>query len=237
MSVPERYGGSASGGVDDYLGMVIATEELSRVSLGVGGSLITRPEILTRALLVGGTEEQRVRWLPRIARGETMVAVAVTEPDAGSDLANIRLRATPVSGGYVINGVKTWSTFAARAEILLLLARTELDPGLGHQGLSLFVVPKDHADGRGFVLVQSASEVGRPTDLPSGRLEGRPIDTIGYRGMHSYELSVQRLVGIRRLSGWRRPRAGPRLLSLDGSIREWAPSDRSARDRCHASSL
>ncbi|HET6794457.1 MAG TPA: acyl-CoA dehydrogenase family protein, partial [Acidimicrobiales bacterium] len=75
LSVPEEYGGFASGGEHDYMGMVVATEELSRGSLGVGGSLITRPEILTRALVRGGTEEQKRYWLPRIATGETMVAV------------------------------------------------------------------------------------------------------------------------------------------------------------------
>src|SRR5206468_4842394 len=93
LSVPEEYGGFASGGESDYLGMVVATEELSRGSLGVGGSLITRPEILTRALVRGGTEEQKHHWLPRIASGEVMVAVAVTEPDFGSDVANLKVTA------------------------------------------------------------------------------------------------------------------------------------------------
>ena len=87
--MPEEYGGFASGGEADYLGMVVATEELSWGSLGVGGSLITRPEILTRALVTGGTEEQKQRWLPRIAAGELMVGVMVTEPDFGSDVAGV----------------------------------------------------------------------------------------------------------------------------------------------------
>src|SRR5438874_6453392 len=67
LSVPEEYGGFASGGESDYLGMVVATEELSRGSLGAGGSLITRPEILTRALVRGGPEGQRHEWLPQMA--------------------------------------------------------------------------------------------------------------------------------------------------------------------------
>ena len=67
LSVPEEYGGFASGGESDYMGMVVATEELSWGSLGVGGSLITRPEILTRALVYGGTEEQKKHWLPKLA--------------------------------------------------------------------------------------------------------------------------------------------------------------------------
>ncbi len=87
LSVPEEYGGFATGGESDYMGMVVATEELSRGSLGVGGSLITRPEILTRALVKGGTEEQKQEWLPKLATAEEMAAVAVTEPDFGSDVA------------------------------------------------------------------------------------------------------------------------------------------------------
>ena len=97
LSVPEEYGGFAAGGEADYLGMVVATEELSWGSLGVGGSLITRPEILTRAIVTGGTEEQKQRWLPRIAAGELMVGVMVTEPDYGSDVAGVGTDARPRS--------------------------------------------------------------------------------------------------------------------------------------------
>ena len=94
LSVPEAYGGFATGGEHDYLGMVVATEELTWGSLGIGGSLITRPEILTRALVNGGTDAQRARWLPRLASGEELAAVAVTEPDFGSDVAGITTAAT-----------------------------------------------------------------------------------------------------------------------------------------------
>ncbi|MGH8980019.1 MAG: acyl-CoA dehydrogenase family protein, partial [Acidimicrobiales bacterium] len=119
MSVPEEYGGFATGGESDYMGMVVATEELSWGSLGIGGSLITRPEILTRSLVHGGTEEQKKRWLPKLATGELLAAVAVTEPDFGSDVAGIVTAAAPVDGGWVVNGVKTWCTFAARADVLM----------------------------------------------------------------------------------------------------------------------
>jgi (2S)-methylsuccinyl-CoA dehydrogenase len=179
LSVPEEYGGYATGGEADYLGMVVATEELSWGSLGVGGSLITRPEILTRALVAGGTEEQQQRWLPRIATGELMVGVTVTEPDYGSDVAGVSTMATPVEGGFRINGVKTWATFAGRANLLMLLARTDPDKSKSHRGLSLFVVEKDAVPGHAFALEQPEG----------GTLDGRAIDTIGYRGMHSYEVS------------------------------------------------
>jgi (2S)-methylsuccinyl-CoA dehydrogenase len=181
LSVPEEYDGFASGGESDYMGMVVATEELSWGSLGVGGSLITRPEILTRALVYGGTEAQKKQWLPKLASAEVLAAVAVTEPDYGSDVANIVTSATRVEGGWVINGVKTWCTFAARADVLMLLARTDPDRSLAHRGLSMFIVEKSRGDGKGFELT---SESG-------GKLEGRPIDTLGYRGMHSYELAFE----------------------------------------------
>ncbi len=190
LSVPEEYGGFATGGESDYMGMVVATEELSWGSLGVGGSLITRPEILTRALVYGGTEEQKKQWLPRLASAEILAAVAVTEPDYGSDVAGIVTAATPVEGGWVVNGVKTWCTFAARADVLMLLARTDPDRSLAHRGISMFVVEKPRGDGHGFVFTQEDAP-DRPRDLAAGRLEGRPIDTIGYRGMHSYELAFE----------------------------------------------
>ncbi len=178
LSIPEEYEGYASGGTNDYLGMVVATEELSRGSLGMGGSLMTRPEIITRALIQGGTEDQKQTWLPKLASGEVMAAIAVTEPDYGSDVAGLRVQATPVDGGWSITGVKTWCTFAARADVLLLLARTE--PGTtDHKGLTGFVVPKPRGDGHGFQFSQDGG----------GSMEGRPIDTIGYRGMHSYEIA------------------------------------------------
>jgi len=186
LSIPVEYEGFSEGGESEYMASVIATEELSRASLGIGGSLITRPEILTRALVKGGTEEQKHEWLPKLASAEVLSAVAVTEPDYGSDVAG--LKTTAVEGtdpngevGWVINGVKTWCTFGARANVLMLLARTDPDRSKAHRGLSLFIVPKPVGDAHGFVFTQDGG----------GRMEGRPIDTIGYRGMHSYEIAIE----------------------------------------------
>ena len=179
LSVPEEYGGFAAGGESDYLAMCVATEELSWGSLGAGGALITRPEILTRAIVKGGTEAQKHGWLPQIASGERIVGVMVTEPDYGSDVAGVKVTANAVDGGYVINGVKTWCTFAGRADTLMVLARTDSDRSLGHRGLSVLVVDKPPAPGHHF-----AFDDGR-----GGKMEGRAIDTLGYRGMHSYEVA------------------------------------------------
>ncbi|MCU1399379.1 MAG: putative acyl-CoA dehydrogenase [Acidimicrobiales bacterium] len=191
LSVPAEYGGFSEGGDGEYIAMVVATEELSRGSLGIGGSLITRPEILTRALVKGGTEAQKQEWLPKLATAEVMAAVAVTEPDFGSDVAGVKVTATQAAGpngepGYVINGVKTWCTFAARANVLMLLARTDPDYSKTHRGLSVFIVPKPLGDAHGFQFEQD-----RRPDGTAGKMEGRPIDTIGYRGMHSYEIALE----------------------------------------------
>ncbi len=203
LSIPAEYGGYGEGGEGEYIGMVVATEELSRGSLGAGGSLITRPEILARALLAGGTEEQKLEWLPKLAAAEVMNAVAVTEPDFGSDVAGVKVTATSTEGGWLINGVKTWCTFGARADVLLLLARTDTDRTKGHRGLSMFIVPKERGEGHGFELVQAA-EGGAPG---GGKMEGRPIDTIGYRGMHSYEIALE---------DWFVPEAN--LIGLEGGL-------------------
>ncbi|MEX1254257.1 MAG: acyl-CoA dehydrogenase family protein [Dehalococcoidia bacterium] len=180
-SVPETYGGTEMG----YLTMVVLTEELSAASL-VAGSLITRSEILTRALSQGGTEEQRQYWLPRIASGELIVGICVTEPDVGSDVASVQCRATPGEHdgrqGWFIEGAKAWSTFAGRANILALLARTDPDPAAGARGLSLFIVSKDPHDGRHFVQTQAGG----------GSITGTANPTPGYRGMHSFTLAIDR---------------------------------------------
>ena len=181
MGIPESYGGSEMGN----LAMIITTEELSRVSLAGAGSLITRPEILTKALLGGGTDEQKQHWLPRIASGEFMVGIAVTEPDVGSDVAAVKckaeLRNVDGSDGWVINGPKSWCTFAGRANVLALLARTDPDISKGARGLSLFIVPKDVFTGHDFEMTQPGG----------GRMVGKADATPGYRGMHSFTLNLE----------------------------------------------
>lgn len=178
LSIPERYGGIQSDDHEDNMGMIVVTEELSRGSLGAAGSLITRPEILSRALQKGGTEEQRQKWLPQVAMGDPLCAIAVTEPDTGSDVAAMRLKASKCDGGWILDGVKTWCTMAGKAGVLLVLARSNPDRSLGHKGLSMFLVEKDSYDGHDFEYRQPQG----------GVLTGRAISTIGYRGMHSYEV-------------------------------------------------
>ena len=181
LAVPEAYGGAEFGN----LAMILTTEELSRASLAAAGSLITRPEILTKALLAGGSEAQKQTWLPRLASGERMVAIAVTEPDVGSDVAAVKCRAERATRdgreGWLLNGPKAWCTFAGRANVLSLLARTDPDVAKGARGLSLFIVEKDAFDGHSFEMKQPGG----------GRIEGKADATPGYRGMQSFTLSLE----------------------------------------------
>lgn len=175
LSIPERYGGHELGN----LAMILTTEELSRASLAAAGSLITRPEILAKALLAGGTEAQKQAWLPMLASGEIMAAISVTEPNTGSDVAAVACRAEPTGGGWLISGQKAWCTFAGRADVIALLART--GDG-GARGLSLFIVDKPRFLGHEFTAEQPGG----------GTLTGKADRTPGYRGMHSFGLAFDR---------------------------------------------
>jgi (2S)-methylsuccinyl-CoA dehydrogenase len=179
LSIPQRYGGSAPDERENNLMMIVVTEALSEASLAAGGSLITRPEILSRALLAGGTVDQQRYWLPRIAAGDPLCAVAITEPGYGSDVAHVQLKGTKAAGGWLLNGAKTWCTFAGYAGLIMVVARTAADPSLGHHGLSVLLVEKPSFDGHEFEHRQEGG----------GRLTGKAIATIGYRGMHSFDLA------------------------------------------------
>ncbi len=181
LAIPEQYGGSGPNDRDDTLLMVVVTEALSEGSLAAAGSLITRPEILSRALLAGGTADQKAQWLPKLAAGEPLCAIAITEPDHGSDVASLTLKGTRTAGGWLLSGAKTWCTFAGKAGVLMVVTRTDPDRSLGHKGLSLLLVEKPSFDTHEFEVLQPGG----------GKLTGRAIPTIGYRGMHSFDLAFQ----------------------------------------------
>lgn len=181
VSIPQRFGGLQPDDHPDTLAMLVVTEALSAASLGAAGSLITRPEIMARSLLAGGTEAQRAHWLPQLASGEKLVAIAITEPDFGSDVAGLKMRATRCQGGWKLSGSKTWCTCAGRAEVILMIARSNADTAAGHRGLSQFIVEKPRFAGHEF---QHVSPRG-------GTMTGRAIRTMGYRGMHSFDLFLE----------------------------------------------
>jgi alkylation response protein AidB-like acyl-CoA dehydrogenase len=155
----------------DFIAMAIVTEELSRGWLSVG-SVMTRNLITGSLIQHHGTEEQKRKFLPRIARGELLSAAAFTEPDGGSDTASFKTRATRRGDGYYLTGAKMWCTFANRAHVLTVMARTDPDPTARHRGLSLLLMEKEPGD-----------------DFMPPHLSGEPIPTVGYHGMRSYSLS------------------------------------------------
>jgi (2S)-methylsuccinyl-CoA dehydrogenase len=168
LTIPEEFGGLGLGKV----AMCVVTEELSRAALAVG-SLGTRSEIAGELIRLGGTPQQKRKWLPKIASGEILPTAVFTEPNTGSDLASLKTRAAREGAVYKVTGNKTWITHAARADLMTLLARTG-KPEDGYRGLSMFLAEKP-----------------RGTDenpFPVAGMSGGEIKVLGYRGMKEYEI-------------------------------------------------
>ena len=169
VCIPEEYGGLGLG----KLVMCLVSEELSRGWIGAG-SLGTRSEIAGELIMLGGTDEQKAQWLPRIAAGETLPTAVFTEPDVGSDLGALTTRAAQDgSGDWVIHGAKTWITHAARSDVMTLLVRT-LPDAAGYAGLSMLLVPKPRGT--------------EDNPFPAEGMTGSEIEVLGYRGMREYAL-------------------------------------------------
>ena len=168
LTIPEEYGGFGMG----KTAMCVVSEELSRGYIGVG-SLGTRSEIAAELILCGGTEEQKQKWLPKIASAEILPTAVFTEPNTGSDLGSLRTRAVKDGDDYMVTGNKTWITHAARADVMTLLARTDPDTS-NYSGLSMFLAEKERGDDE--------------TPFPTEGMSGGEIEVLGYRGMKEYEL-------------------------------------------------
>ena len=137
MFVPEEYGGAGM----DFLSYVTALEELSKVWASVGTIVSVNNSLMCGPILRFGTDAQRKRYLPLVARGEWLGCYALTEPDAGSDAGSIRTRAVRKSDHYVLNGSKAFTTNGNRANLALVYAST--DPAEGKQGISAFLVERN----------------------------------------------------------------------------------------------
>ncbi len=170
LTIPEEYGGFGL----SKASMAVVSEELSRGYIGVG-SLGTRSEIAAELIECGGTEEQKQKWLPKIAMAETLPTAVFTEPNTGSDLGSLRTRAIKNDeGDYSVTGNKTWITHASRTHVMTLLART--DPGsTDHRGLSMFLAEKIPGDDE--------------NPFPTEGMSGGEIEVLGYRGMKEYEIA------------------------------------------------
>lgn len=136
--VDEKYGGS---GVDWGFSAVI-NEELERVGSGLIG-IGLHSDIVVPYITAYGTEEQKKRWLPRCVTGETITAIAMTEPGTGSDLASIKTTAKLEGSHYVINGQKTFITNGIQSDLVIVACKTDLNAKPKHKGISLFVVERD----------------------------------------------------------------------------------------------
>ena len=154
----------------------IVSEELSRGWIGTG-SLGTRSEIAAELILIGGNEEQKKKFLPKIAKGEILPTAVFSEPDIGSDLAHLKTRAKLNGNNYEVTGNKTWITHGARANLMTMLVRTKKDIK-DHNGLSILLAEKT-----------SGTE---DNPFPDQNIKGGEIEVIGYRGMKEYDIAFER---------------------------------------------
>ncbi|MBO6776647.1 MAG: acyl-CoA/acyl-ACP dehydrogenase [Marinibacterium sp.] len=168
LTIPEELGGFGL----SKASMVVVSEELSRGYIGVG-SLGTRSDIAAELIICGGTDEQKEKWLPKIASGEILPTAVFTEPNTGSDLGSLRTRAVKDGDDYKITGNKTWITHAARTHVMTLLARTDPET-TDYRGLSMFLAEKTPGTDE--------------NPFPTEGMTGGEIEVLGYRGMKEYEL-------------------------------------------------
>jgi isovaleryl-CoA dehydrogenase len=151
LTVSEAYGGSAAG----YLAHVVAMEEVSRASASVGLSYGAHSNLCVNQLHRNGSEAQRQRFLPRLVSGEHVGALAMSEPNAGSDVVSMKLRAVRRGDRWVLNGSKMWITNGGEADVLVVYAST--DPAAGPRGITAFIVEKGF---RGFSCGSHLDKLG-----------------------------------------------------------------------------
>ena len=158
MTVGEEYGGTGLG----YLAHVVAMEEISRASAAVGLSYGAHSNLCVNQLHRNGNAGQKAKYLPRLVSGEHVGALAMSEPDAGSDVVGMKLRAERKGDRYILNGAKMWITNGGDADTLVVYAKT--DPGAGARGITAFIIEKGFK-GLGF---------------------GSKLDKLGMRGSNTY---------------------------------------------------
>ena len=139
VCIPEEYGGAGA----DFLSYILVLEELSRADAGVGVTVAVHTSAVSLPILTFGSDEQRSRFVPPLARGEAIGAFALTEPESGSDAGSLRTRAEPVGDGWRITGVKQFISTAEYAGTFLLFARTNESTG-GARGVTAFILDSDH---------------------------------------------------------------------------------------------
>ncbi len=186
MAAPEAYGGL---GLDDFRYNVVLTEELTRAGAsGVGFGL--HNDIVLPYILTYGTEEQKQRWLPQMISGETITAIAMSEPNAGSDLAGIQTTAVRHSDHYLLNGQKTFITNGINSDLVIVVAKT--DPAAGHSGVSLLVVERGMAGfGHGRNLDKIGLKAQDTAELFFDNVKVPLDNLLGGEGQGFYQLMMQ----------------------------------------------
>nr|WP_319792935.1 isovaleryl-CoA dehydrogenase [Chromobacterium rhizoryzae] len=160
MTVDEQYGGTQMG----YLAHMIAMEEISRASASVGLSYGAHSNLCVNQIHKNGNDEQKRRLLPKLVSGEHVGALAMSEPNAGSDVVSMKLKADKADGGYLLNGSKMWITNGGDADVMVVYAKTDVSAGA--KGITAFIVE------RGF----------------AGFSHGSKLDKLGMRGSNTYPM-------------------------------------------------
>lgn len=171
LTLPEGFGGLGM----PKEAMCVVSEELSRGWIAVG-SLGTRAEIACELILGGGTDEQKAKWLPRIASGKILPTAVFTEPDTGSDLGSLKTRAVKAGDVFKVTGNKIWITHPVRADLMTLLVRSIPDEK-GYKGLSMFLAEKPRGSDA--------------NPFPAKGMSGSEIEVLGYRGMKEFEIRFE----------------------------------------------
>jgi alkylation response protein AidB-like acyl-CoA dehydrogenase len=202
LDKPERYGGQGG----DYYSALVLGEEMTRCgSGGLAMGIAVQTDLTLPPLLAFGTEEQKQEWAVPAIKGEQILCLGITEPDAGSDVGGIKTRAVRDGDEYVINGSKTFITNARRADAILLVTRT--DPDAGYDGFTVFVVPIDAPgvirEKRLKKLGMHASDTGllafQDVRVPDAAVLGQ----VGKGFYHiMWELQGERLIGAAAAVGW-----------------------------------
>ncbi|WP_017756636.1 acyl-CoA dehydrogenase [Calidifontibacillus oryziterrae] len=151
ITIPEQYGGAGM----DFTSYIIAINELSRVSATIGVILSVHTSVGTNPILYFGNEEQKKKYIPKLATGEYLGAFALTEPSAGSDAGSLKTRAVKQGDHYILNGSKVFITNGGEADIYIAFAIT--DPEQGSKGISAFIVEKDTP---GFIVGKNENKMG-----------------------------------------------------------------------------
>lgn len=151
ITIPEQYGGAEM----DFMSYIIAIHELSKVSATVGVILSVHTSVGTNPILYFGTEEQKQKYVPKLASGEYLGAFCLTEPAAGSDAGSLKTRAVKDGDHYKLNGSKVFITNGGEADVYIVFANT--DPEKGSRGISAFIVEKDTP---GFIVGKDEHKMG-----------------------------------------------------------------------------